>query len=199
MELFLSICLGIGLSAACGFRVFIPMLVMSLAAHSGQLELSPTFVWLGSTPALLVLSVATLMELTAFYIPVVDNLLDGIAIPAATVAGVVVTASCVTDVSPLLQWSLATIAGGGMAAGVQLSTTKLRLASTATTGGLANPILATMEAGSALLMSALAVIVPVLAALMAVVGVVLMGIAAAWVGTKLARLIQRLRGKTPSS
>ncbi|MFM7199270.1 MAG: DUF4126 domain-containing protein [Myxococcota bacterium] len=199
MELFLSICLGIGLSAACGFRVFIPMLVMSLAAHSGQLELSPTFVWLGSTPALLVLSVATLMELTAFYIPVVDNLLDGIAIPAATVAGVVVTASCVTDVSPLLQWSLATIAGGGMAAGVQLSTTKLRLASTATTGGLANPILATMEAGSALLMSALAVIVPVLAALMAVVGVVLMGIAAAWVGSKLARLIQRLRGKTPSS
>jgi hypothetical protein len=198
MELFLSICLGIGLSAACGFRVFIPMLVMSLAAHSGQLELSPTFVWLGSTPALVVLSVATLMELTAFYIPVLDNLLDGIAIPAATVAGVVVTASCVTDVSPLLQWSLAAIAGGGMAAGVQLSTTKLRLASTATTGGLANPILATMEAGSALLMSALAVIVPVLAALMAVVGVVLMGMAAAWVGTKLARLIQRLRGKTPS-
>lgn len=199
MELLLSICLGVGLSAACGFRIFIPMLVMSVASHAGQLELSPTFAWLGSTPALVVLGVATVMELMAFYIPVVDNLLDGIAIPAATVAGVVVTASCIADVSPLLQWSVATIAGGGMAAGVQLSTSKLRLASTATTGGLGNPVLATFEAGGSVLMSVLAVVFPILAALLAVVGLLLLMWAAAWLGMRLARLIQRLRGgpKTP--
>src|ERR1043166_10324473 len=111
MEPLLAICLGVGLSGACGFRVFVPLLVMSIASLSGHLTLAPGFQWIGTYPALVTFSAATIAEIAGYYIPWVDHLLDTIATPAAIVAGIVVTASCVTDVSPFLRWTLAAIAG----------------------------------------------------------------------------------------
>jgi len=158
----LSIAAGLGLAAACGFRVFVPLLVVSIGARGGMIELSEGFRWLGSTPALVALSIATALEIAAYYVPVVDNFLDSVATPCAVVAGVVVSAAVFTDMDPWLRWSLATVAGGALAAAVQIPTVVARAASTTTTGGVANHLVATAEAGAATAFSFLAVVWPLL-------------------------------------
>lgn len=163
MEAMLGLLVGIGLSAACGFRVFVPLLVMSIAAHSGHLELAESFQWIGSEVAIAAFALATVLEIVAYYVPWLDNLLDSLATPAAIVAGTIVTAAMVSDMSPFLKWTLAVIAGGGAAGLVQTATVLTRGASTATTGGLANPIFATVELGGALLTSTMAIWLPMLA------------------------------------
>jgi len=160
MELLLSVCIGLGLSAACGFRIFVPLLVTSIAAHSGHLSLAPSFSWLGSTEALAAFSVATALEIGGYYIPWLDNFLDTVATPASVVAGTVVTASMVTDVSPFLQWSLAAVAGGGIAGVVQATTVLARGLSLSSTGGIANPVIATAELGGSILTALAAIIAP---------------------------------------
>jgi hypothetical protein len=163
MDLLLSLCVGIALSAACGFRIFVPLLVMSIAAQSGNLTLVPSFQWIGSDLALVTFAVATCLEVAAYYIPWLDNALDTIATPVAIVAGTIVTASMVGGMSPFLKWSLAVIAGGGAAGLVQSATVLTRGASSAGTGGLANPVLATVELGGSLATSVLAVMAPFVA------------------------------------
>ena len=162
METLLGICIGIGLSAASGLRVFVPLLVMSIASAAGHLTLGPGFAWIGSYPALIAFAVATVIEVGGYYIPWVDHLLDTIATPAAIVAGTVITASMVTDMSPFLKWSLAIIAGGGTAGVVQGATVLARGASTATTGGLGNPLVSTTELAGSIIASVLSLIAPVL-------------------------------------
>jgi hypothetical protein len=175
METLLSICLGIGLSAACGFRVFVPFLVMSIAHLSGHLPLSSGFAWIGTYPALVMFSVATLVEVAGYYIPWLDHLLDTIATPAAIVAGTVISASVFTGASPLLKWSMAIIAGGGTAAIFQAGTVVTRAASTATTGGLANPVFATIELAGATVLSILTMLIPFLVALVVLLCVGIFG------------------------
>ncbi|MCI0538603.1 MAG: DUF4126 domain-containing protein [Verrucomicrobiales bacterium] len=167
----LAFCIGVGLSAACGFRVFVPLLIMSIAAYSGELTLSSGFQWIGSPVALIAFSVATLLEVAGYYVPWVDHFLDAIATPAAIVAGTIVTASMVTGLSPFMRWTLALIAGGGAASLVQGATVLARGASFATTGGLANPVVATMELGGSVGTSFLALMMPPLTIL--VIAVVL--------------------------
>jgi hypothetical protein len=177
IDAILSVLIGIGLAAACGFRVFVPLLIMSLASRAevGHLVLGDRFAWIGSTPALIAFSVATLLEICGYYIPWVDNLLDTVATPAAIVAGILVTASSMTDVNPFLKWTLAILAGGGTAAIFQGVTTAARHVSSFTTGGLGNPILATAESGGAAILAVLAITLPVLAFLL-VVGLVAFGV-----------------------
>jgi len=163
MDTLLSICIGIGLSAACGFRVFVPPLVMSIASLFGHLTLSPSFEWMGSYPALVVFAVATAIEIAAYYIPWVDNLLDTIATPMAIAAGTFVTASVIPEGDPMLQWTVALIAGGGAAGTIQAFTGIGRLASTMMTGGLGNPLISTIESGGSIILSGLAIAVPVFA------------------------------------
>jgi hypothetical protein len=162
METFLSICLGIGLSSACGFRVFVPLLIMSIAAQSGHLALAPGFQWLASNPALITFSVATGVEIAGYFIPWVDHLLDTLASPAAILAGTLVAASMMTGMSPLLKWTLALIAGGGAAGLVQGTTVMTRAASTATTAGLGNPLVAILELAGSIATSVLAIVAPAL-------------------------------------
>lgn len=164
METLLSVCLGIGLSAACGFRIFVPLLVMSIAAKSGHLTLAPSFQWVGTYPALVALATATGLEIAGYYIPWVDNLLDTISAPAAVIAGTIVMASIVTGMSPFLKWTLAVVAGGGTAGVVQVATGMTRAASTTVTGGSGNFIVSTIEAAGSFLLSLLAVLAPFLAA-----------------------------------
>ena len=173
METVLSLCVGVGLAAACGLRVFVPFLIMSIAAGSGHLTLSPGFQWIGSTPALIAFSAATVLEVGGYYIPWLDHLLDTLSTPAAVVAGTIVTASCVTDVSPFLRWTLAVIAGGGAASVIQASTVLGRGASSLTTGGLGNPVFATIELAGSVFTSVLSLIAPYLAIALLVVGVFL--------------------------
>ena len=159
-DLALSIVLGIALAAATGFRIFLPMLVVSGAAYTGHLQLDSSFAWLGTLPALTMLSVAALAEVLAYYVPVIDNLLDTLATPATLVAGTVVSAAVMTDVPPMVKWTAAVIAGGGVAGLTQGLTGILRAHSTVLTGGLGNPVIATAELAGALLVSFLALAAP---------------------------------------
>jgi hypothetical protein len=174
LEAIVAVCLGIGLSAACGFRVFVPIVAVGLAARAEWVTLSDGFQWLASDAAILAFGIATVLEIAAYYIPWIDNLLDSVTTPAATVAGIVVAAACFYDMDPLLKWSLAIIAGGGTAATVQTGTAGLRLGSTMLTGGATNPVVSTLEWFASLVMSILAVFLPILAAAVAVVLVVVL-------------------------
>ncbi len=175
----LSLCLGIGLAAACGFRIFVPLLVMNLAARADYLELSGSFGWIASTPALVVLAAATILEIGAYYIPWLDHVLDAAAAPVAVAAGVIAAASVFTGVDPMLKWVLAVIAGGGAAGGVHGATSLVRGVSTITTGGLANFVVATGEAISAVLLSVATIVLgPLLALGLLALGLV---IAVRWV------------------
>lgn len=156
----LGILVGIGLSAACGMRAFIPMLGTNLAAMYGYVNLTESLAWLGSPTATLVLGAAAVVEVAAYYIPWVDNLLDTLATPLAMAAGTLLTGALLSDLPPALHWGLAAIAGGGTSGLVQGSTVMLRGASTASTGGLANPLLATGELTGAILTTVLAILVP---------------------------------------
>lgn len=165
----LSILAGIGLAAACGFRVFVPLLVVSIAAGTGRLPLSPGFAWLATTPALLALATATLVEVLAYYVPWLDHLLDLLATPVALVAGAVAMAAVVTDLPPALRWLVAILGGAGSAGLVQGATVLLRLKSSALSGGLANPILATLELFGSVTTALLALAMPVVCVLLLVV------------------------------
>ncbi|MFH1502755.1 MAG: DUF4126 domain-containing protein [Candidatus Eisenbacteria bacterium] len=172
MELTLTILIGLGLAAACGYRVFVPFLVLSIAAMSGHVTLAEGFAWIGTPYALVAFALATLLEVLAYYVPWFDNLLDTISTPAAVVAGVIVTASVVGDMSPFLKWTLAVIAGGGMAAAVQTATVAVRGTSTVTTGGTANPLVSTGELGGSIVTSVLAVVLPIVAVAIVIVTLV---------------------------
>jgi Domain of unknown function (DUF4126) len=183
LHLPLSIVLGVGLAAATGFRVFLPMLVVGVAAYAGHLPLDSNFAWLATPSALIMLSVAALAEILAYYIPAVDNLLDALASPAALVAGTIVSAAVMTDVPPMVKWTAAVIAGGGVAGLTQGLTALLRAKSIVLTGGAGNVVLSTAELVGALLVSLLA-----LAAPLAALGLVIFFL---WLGTRLIRHLFR--------
>ena len=163
METILGLCIGIGLSAACGFRVFVPLLVMSIATITGWFEPVQGFEWLAMPAVCVALGFATLCEIGAYYVPWVDNLLDTIATPAAVIAGTLATMAVSSgEMSQFASWASAIIVGGGTAGVVQASTVAVRGVSTATTGGVANPVLATGEWIGAIVLSVLSLITPVL-------------------------------------
>ncbi len=166
METFTSILVGLGLAAACGFRVFVPLLIAGLAARFGGMNVAPGFHWLAGTPALVAFAVATGVEIVGYYVPWIDNLLDALAAPVAVVAGMLLMASTLVDCGPFLHWTLAVLAGGGTAAVFQGLTTVARQVSSISTGGLGNPVLATVEGGSSALLAVLAVTVPIAALVM---------------------------------
>jgi len=168
VDLGFPILLGIGLASATGFRVFLPMLIVSVAAYTGHLSLDENFAWLGTPSALTMFGVAALAEILAYYVPGIDNLLDSVATPAALVAGTVVSAAVMTDLPPMVKWTAAVVAGGGLAGLTQGVTALLRVKSTVLTGGLGNAVISTAELGGALLVSLLALAAP-LAALALVV------------------------------
>jgi hypothetical protein len=174
MELVLSICLGIGLSAACGFRVFVPLLAMSIAALAGHLGLAPGFEWIGTWPAFACFLTATILEVAAYYVPWLDNLLDSIATPAAVVAGTIITAAVISDMSPLMKWSLAVIGGGGTAGVIQASSVALRGTSSLATGGLANWTVSSAELAASIGTTILSGLLPIITALAATVLVVVL-------------------------
>ncbi|GAB3516875.1 DUF4126 domain-containing protein [Emticicia fontis] len=167
-EFLISLSIGIALSACSGFRIFVPMLIGNLATRFGVLDLSQGFEWLGSPAATYILGAATLAEIMAYYIPVVDNLLDTIALPASFVAGTILTTSFLKIDSPELKWTLGIIAGGGMAGTIQAGTSLLRLASTKFTAGFGNSIVATIENFISIIFSALTLWIPVFIAILCV-------------------------------
>src|SRR5690349_12287220 len=162
IEWVIAIAIGIGLAAATGFRVFLPLLIAGLAAHWGALPLADGFRWLATPEALIALATASVVETIAYYIPGVDHLLDLLAGPAALAAGVVASASVMVDMPPALVWPVAIIGGGGMAAVTKVTSAVLRAKTGLITLGVANPIVSTGETIGAIVIALAAIIVPVL-------------------------------------
>jgi len=171
-EALVSIGVGLALAAAAGFRIFVPLLALSLAAQSGWVELSPSFAWLATIPASVALATAMILEIAAYYVPFFDNMLDTLAAPVAVLAGIVASASLLTDLPLWLQYAIAIVGAGGTAGVVHASTSVLRLKSSALTAGFGNPVIATLELVGSILIAVLALLAPVIALVLAVVLVV---------------------------
>jgi len=161
----LSLFIGIGLATATGFRVFLPLFFVSLASYFHWIPLQDNWNWLATLPALLILGVAMVFEILAYYIPFVDNILDSIAIPLSAIAGTLLFSSQFTESNDILKWGLGIIAGGGTSATISSALSGLRVASTSSTGGLGNSVVSTVENAGATTMSILAVFLPILAVL----------------------------------
>jgi len=175
-EALLSLAIGIGLAAATGMRVFVPLLVLGVAARLEWLPLSAGFQWLSSWPAIIALAVAAVLEIGAYYIPLIDNFLDLLAGPLAVMAGIVTTAAVITDLPPLVRWSVAIVAGGGTAGVVQTVMSVVRLKSTTLTAGFGNFIVSTFELVASFAASLIAILAPVIA-IFVVIGILVLFLA----------------------
>jgi Kef-type K+ transport system membrane component KefB len=164
-----SLFIGIGLAAATGFRVFLPIFFLSLGTYLKIIPLDADYAWIGSLPAVIATGIATLTEIIAYYIPFVDNILDSITVPLATVAGSMLFASQFTEVNNWIQWSLAIIAGGGTAATISSVLAGTRAASSTTTAGIGNPVISTVETIGSTIMSVFAIFIPVLAGILVLI------------------------------
>ncbi len=176
MDTLLSLLVGLGFSAACGFRLFVPFFILSVASLSGHLTLPESFSWIGSWSAFIAFGAATVLEVTGYYFPLVDNFLDTVATPAAVVAGTIATAAMATGMDPFLKWSVAIIAGGGVAGLIKSTTAVMRAASSLTSGGILNPMMATAELGGSIGATLLTLVAPILMTL--VLGVLLIVVVA---------------------
>ncbi|MBW4688875.1 MAG: DUF4126 domain-containing protein [Komarekiella atlantica HA4396-MV6] len=179
LNTFIEFLLGISLSAAAGFRVFVPLLALSVASVVGHLDLPTDFDWVETPQALIVFAIACLLEISGYYVPWLDHLLDIVSTPAAIIAGTIVTASLAPEMNPLVQWTLALIAGGGTAGLTKGLMNILRLGSTGVSGGLTNPVLSTTELIIAIVLSVLAIALPVVAGII-VIGVLIIAIQRIW-------------------
>lgn len=185
IEIITAVAIGIGLSAAAGFRVFVPMLVASIAAKMGIFPLQEGFQWLAGWPAIITFGTATVVEIFAYYIPFIDNLLDTVTTPLAIAAGTLLLTSVLPVDSDLLKWITGAVVGGGTAATVQGGSVLTRLASTKFTGGAGNAVVATGEHAAAFGTSLLSLFVPLLVTAVVIVLVIFI------IGKFRGRLIRR--------
>jgi len=163
-EIITAVAIGIGLSASCGFRVFVPMLVASIAAKLDIFPVNEGFQWLASWPAIISFGTATVAEILAYYIPFIDNLLDTITTPMAVGGGTLLLTSVLPIDNEFLKWATGFIFGGGAAATVQGGTVLTRLASSKLTAGAGNAIVATGEHAAAFGTSIMSLIIPLIIA-----------------------------------
>jgi hypothetical protein len=179
-----GVALGIGLAAAAGFRVFLPLLVAAVAARWGGLPLAEGFDWLASSGAIAALATATLLEVAAYFFPGVDHALDVVAAPASLIAGTIVSASAMVNIPPTILWPVAIIAGGGVAGLVKGTAALVRAKTGLATLGLSNPLVSAVETASATLLAVMAVLLPVLS-LLAII------LLLAWIGRRVRRAVLR--------
>jgi hypothetical protein len=159
----LSVAAGLALAAAAGFRAFVPLLAAGLAIHFGHVEPARGFDWLGEPIVLVALSVATVAEVAAYYLPGVDHALDLIGAPVAVVAGILAAAGVMVGLPDWLRWLTAIGAGGAVATAGHAFNAVGRAKTGAASGGIGNPVYGTAELGGSLLFAALALLVPVVA------------------------------------
>jgi uncharacterized membrane protein len=158
-----ALALAIALAASAGLRAWLPLLLAGGLCRLGVLDLGPTFQFLGSTKALVVFGVATLVEVIGDKIPAVDHALDLIGTPLRPAVGALLAASVLGTVSdPLTAMVLGTAVGAPSALVPHAAKSALRAASTAATGGLANPLLSLLEDAISIITFVAAILVPVL-------------------------------------
>ncbi len=160
--------IGLGLSAAAGFRILIPFLAMAIAANLGKLQLAPEMA-LGSRDAMVAFAIAAVIEVLVYFVPVVANFMDMIEVPAAAIAGTILTATVTSNLDPLFRWSLAAIAGGGIAAGTEAFMGVRGVASTVAAGPVGSVAVSTGKLASSSMLSIVAILLLILTAAILVI------------------------------
>lgn len=168
-EIIMAVAIGIGLSASCGFRVFVPMLVASIAAKTGILPVHEGFEWLATWPAIISFGTATVAEILAYYIPFIDNLLDTVTTPLAIGGGTLLLTSVLPIDNDFLKWITGFLFGGGTAATIQTGSILTRLASSKFTAGTGNAVVATGEHAAAFGISFLSLVIPLIIAALTII------------------------------
>ena len=175
LDYIVGILLGLGLAASCGFRVFAPLLISNISSLTGYIHFGSGYEWMGSWPAFAVFAAATVFEIFAYYVPWLDNALDALAVPLSAVAGTLLTVSFISNMDPMIRWTLAIIVGGGSAALIKTGASAARLKSSAFTAGFANWIIATAENFISLILSSLTILIPVIMGIIAFVTILYFG------------------------
>lgn len=168
MSTLVAVFTGIGLSATAGLRVFVPLFGASLGVHFGLIEVGESYLWIGSETAMVIFGSAMVIEILAYYVPWVDNLLDLLATPLAIVGGTFLSGVMLPDLPLMLEWLVALVLGGGSAGLVQSGSVLLRGASTVSTGGAGNPVVSTGENTAAVAGVSMVVLVPLFGALLVI-------------------------------
>jgi len=181
---------GLALSAAAGLRVFLPLLALAIATRMGYVDLGDKFGWIDHPMIIIVLGTATIAEIASYYVPWVDNLLDTVATPAAIGSGTLIATALLPEMNSALQWGLGFLLGGGSAGVVQGATVLTRGASTATSGGLGNPVVSTAETGGSIAVASLAFLIPV------VIGILVLFVVG-YIAIRLIRLLIRRKKRDP--
>ena len=159
--------LAIALAACTGLRAWLPLLLAGGLARTGLLELGPSFGFLSSNKALVLFALATAIEIVGDKIPAVDHTLDALSTVLRPAAGALLAASVLGRVSdPLTAWVLGVVVGGPTALVPHAAKSGLRVASTAFTAGLANPLVSLLEDVSAVVLFVLAVVAPLVVCLL---------------------------------
>lgn len=163
---------GIGLAASVGLRVFLPILIVSIFAYTGNLTLSTYFTWLGYLPVMILLVLISALEILAYYVAWLDNYLDTIEHPLSIIAGILITGAVITDFNPYLKWLMALLIGGGVAGTINAATSMIRLKTSAETGGKKNFIVSSFEAVAAIVLSILSIVQPFIAGLITALAII---------------------------
>ncbi len=163
---------GIGIAASVGLRIFIPILIVSIFAYTGNITLSTYFTWLGYLPVLIFLIIASILEILVYYIAWLDNYLDAIEHPLSIIVGILITGAVITDFNPYLKWLVALLIGGGVAGTISAATSMIRLKTSAETGGSKNFIVSTVEAVIAVILSVLSILEPLIAGLITAMAII---------------------------
>jgi hypothetical protein len=153
---------AIGLSACAGLRAFLPIFGIGLASRVFGWQLAPAIHWLSSDPALIIFGLASMIEIAADKIPVVDHGLDMVQTFAGPAAGALVSFSPFVDIAPPFALALAIMTGATIAGGVHAVAATSRVKSTLATAGLANPVLSFVEDAMAVSSLVIAIFAPLL-------------------------------------
>ncbi|WP_216361223.1 DUF4126 domain-containing protein [Caulobacter mirabilis] len=156
--------LGLGLAAATGLRAFLPLLLLSIAARFGLfgVELNGQTAWLGSNAAIVALAIATALELAADKVPVLDHALSAVGTVVRPLAAILAAGSVFAGVDPMIAAVAGIVIGAPTALAFHAAQSGTRVASTATTGGLANPLVSFVEDALAFVTVLIALAAPLL-------------------------------------
>ncbi|MFO0694636.1 MAG: DUF4126 domain-containing protein [Polyangiales bacterium] len=171
LSLAAQVMMGTSLAACAGLRAWLPLLAVGILARLGFLPLNHAFAFVGSTPALVVFGVATLVELVGDKVIAVDHALDAASTFVRPVAGTVLAAASLSETDPLLATVAGLVVGGGAALTVHSGKAVVRAKSTTLAvfhGGLGNAGLSLLEDGAAMIGTGLAIAAPIVAFLGAV-------------------------------
>lgn len=183
--------LAYALTTTAGLRGFLTLFAASVAAHYHWIHPSAGFAWLGASGTVIVLGIFALIELVADKVPVVDHALHAVSFAVRPVAAAILVGGTVNTSNSAELYGLMA-AGALNSLVVHSSSAATRAASSATTFGLANPVISVVEDVLTIFGIMLAFIFPILAAILALILVITLIVAAN-------KVYRNLRGPTSST